>query len=70
MTGIAAELMRADDLWLKEKCSINTLYTAWELRGFQAYPLAANHGAAKSVGSTSPPSQTATTRAPPCLFER
>lgn len=45
----AAELMRADDLWLKENFSINTLYTAWELRGFPAYPLAANHGAAKSV---------------------
>lgn len=29
-----------------------------------------SHGAAKSVGSTSPPSQTATTRTPPCLFER
>ena len=41
--------MRADDLWLKENFSINTLYTAWELRGFPAYPLAANHGAAKSV---------------------
>ena len=45
----AAELMRADDLWLKENFSINTLYTAWELRGYQAYPLAAAHSAAKSV---------------------
>ncbi len=45
----AAELMRSDDLWLKENFSINTLYTAWELRGYPAYPLAAKCGAAKSV---------------------
>lgn len=45
----AADLAGADDLWLKENFSINTLYTAWELRGYQAYPLAACHGAAKSV---------------------
>ena len=35
----AADLIQADDLVLKDKFSVNALYTAWELRGFSVFPV-------------------------------
>ena len=42
-------LKNADDLMLKTRFSVNLLQTAWELRGFSAYPLRPEQQAPKSI---------------------
>ena len=45
----AAQFVRMDDRQLQHKFGVNGVYTAWELRGIQAYPIAESGKPPKSI---------------------